>query len=723
MRQAQLKENLLKFCNAFRKNFPEITNEAICNSNLEDEISRIQMLSKEGYEYLDGVYHSGIDSFISFLHEEKLDNKNVCERCLALGYGMLTIYGLEIEEYQNWICASGNDLTPIFLGLVDGNLSSEDANRIRSFYQKITGQTIIATQKKNIDDFCGIKLIDRRSQNDYEYKVFEKYISYTKEFDDYDNAIGDLYEIIGIGTEILNEVYFGTLDKPHAYGANFTATLFELFGGCEEALQETLNAFARYFREKGICAEKIQSFRRDYGKTAGHIKELFLDFLTKITTCFAMSFPTKQAYSHEYIEHMIQTDHLRRILMSPNQTDGALGAAISVGNHMLTDILTTAFDSTADFITNTVREASFEKKMITLMQKVNNDEEDDSNICYAVFCELRYAIEDAFFEMIGVSNYCLDEEMADSNLMHDLMEHHFGNKNLQIGEPEIKTAVINSLIQKPFDSYPLAVLYTIYGDDAANYDGIVEYRGFDEEFHEHLAVCERYVVDIFRRLSTDTSADVAMSVKQIKDYLSSHQKFDDCLPELLKMYESFDFDFKLIEKAKARIEENKKTVNNFIATAQDKKLKDAAENGNGYAQFMLRLIYEKLGFRALEFSWVDQEREVSALAKYLYYAGRASHWHHKDIVNGTFTEGSTQLIESADQGIAAAATLAAYYYLEFEKDGFVKGKDYLKFALCHDDPRAYTIYSDYLRSGKYGFYINTALADLFSEVAHAYGMR
>lgn len=716
MKKRTIEENIKSFCKQAKSALQFLDQENIV-TEAPEQVAAVALRRASvcyPYDYLDCIYHEGFGRFLEDVRRQAPGDVTLCENILAMGTALLTEYGLDEEDYRAWVIQQSEEaLSCILLGVVGEELTDADIERLKKQSStQIREKLLAANAAGQFNQNTGIYFTSHKVlDEEHQFKVFDRYLVYSKSFDAYDHAVDALYEAFDTGIEEMEECVTETLKTSGAYGRGFLTTLFKLSEQFQESLQDILTELTRYMRSEKIDPETIRKFRNYYTQASNESKNDFLELLTVVTRKYVEFFPGDQKYSHEYINNAIGRDNIRRILMMPDIEEGFQSIAMHFGNDILNDVLITVSNSAADAVINGMSVASFENKM-----KYGLEEIGFASICSeTIFTELRHRIEDEYYEVLGVSNYCLDEQDVDPDLMDVALGGFYGEKDFQISEGDLKSILMNALVSYPYDSAkPLGLIYLLFGDDAAEYDKIIDYRDIENRFEVFLSdIVEDSAAEVLRRLPAEDLNSTTASIAAITEFAEHHQKLAEPR-EVLAEYDDYRRDYELIESAKAKAPQIKAGVNALIASAQDTKLIEAAKRGNGYAQYMLLKMLRYFGCGSHEFAWVRSDS--SCLSKYLVYA---SSW--EKFVGSRKEEVFQLMADCAEHKIAGAATLAAEYL--FQKNQISKAKDLLRLAEENGDPQAFRDHASYIREGKNGFYQNLHIADQLEEIASFYGVK
>lgn len=716
MKKRTIEENIKSFCKQAKSVLRFLDQENIVTETPEqvaDVVLRRASVCYP-YDYLDCIYHEGFGRFLEDVRRQAPGDVTLCENILAMGTALLTEYGLDEEDYRAWVIQQrGEAFSCILLGVVGEELTDADVERLKKQSSTQTREKLLAANAAGqFNQDTGIYFVSHKVlDEEHQFRVFDQYLVYSKSFDEYDHAVDALYDAFGIGMEEMEDCVAETLKTSGAYGREFLTTLFKISEQFQESLQSVLTELTRHLRSEKIDPETIRKFRNYYTQASNESKNNLLELLTIITRKYVEFFPGDRQYSHEYINKAIGRDNIRRILMMPGIEEGFKSIAMHFGNDILNDVLIAVSNSAADTVINGMSVASFENKM-----KYGLEELDFATACSeTIFTELRHRIEDKYYEILGVCNYCLDEQDVDPDLMNVALGSFYREKESIVSEEDLKSVLMNALVSYPYDSArPLGLLYLLFGDDAAEYDKIIDYRDIENRFEVFLSdIVEDSAAEVLRRLPAEDLNSTTASITAITEFAEHHQKLAEPR-EILAEYDDYRRDYELIEAAKAKAPQVKAGVNALIASAQDTKLIEAAKQGNGYAQYMLMKLLDYFGHGSHEFAWIQSDS--SHLSKYLLYA---SSW--EKFVGSRKEEVFQLMMDCAEHKIAGAATLAAEYL--FQKNQISKAKDLLRLAEENGDPQAFRNHASYIREEKNGFYQNLHIADQLEEIASFYGVK
>ena len=715
MNKREIEKNVIGFCEDARQNLQFLERENIVTKKPEEVAATILQEASflYPYDYLDSIYNDGIECVLEDMRKQTSSEITQLEEILMLGIALLLEYGLDEQEYRVWVSQQNNKIfSCILLGVVGEKMTAQDIERLRNQYNtERRGNLLAANAAGQFNKNTGIYFAASPVPNEeYQFKVFDQYLVYSKSFDDYDNAVLVLYKAINGGAEKMESCVEKTLSTSGAYGKKYPETLVEISEQLQESLQDIITELTRYMRSQKIEPEAIRRFRNDYTEIENGIKNYFLELLAAITRIFVKLFPYSQKYTHDYINNAIGRDRMRRVLMMTD-VNGFEYTALQFGNDVLDDVLYTISNNAADAVINGMRMSSFEKKMKDALREL-----DFADLCYeGISTNLRHRLEDKYYEVLRVHDYALDEEEVPLDFKDVVYGSFFNNNNLAISKDELKHVLMNALVSYPYDSATvLGLMYLLFGDSAAEYDKIADYRGETDALEEFLSDdVEDAAESLLRKLPAEDLNSTKTSIDVITEFIVHHQKLEN-LQKLLAEYQIYQHDFELIETAKAKASQSKASVNAMIASAQDGKLIEVAEQGDGYAQYMLLKMFLYFGFDSHEFAWT--ESKSTYLSKYL----RESVYWEK-AADSRKQEMLPMFIDCAEHKIAGASTLVAEYLLR--KGQLSEAKHFLQMAEENGDPQAFRNHAAYIRQGNKGFYKNLHIAEQLEKIASTLGVK
>lgn len=753
---------------------PEDSNEWFSEDEIDEKVSEtLEIVEYSSYDIAENIYKSGLVKYTQNYFE---NNSPLWKEVIDCGAILLQVYGLNDDDYRKWATKQSSIFSDFLFGLLGDDLT-ENKEKIGEDFKKYQYEKLNKeiNRHTNLRSRNGIYISkDVSEEFKIRYPFIENNICFSEEFNEYNSATENYGNIITSINEEFEEDFEKAVLEIKKEAKKFPEALFQIVELFTDYLSETGQRIISLLREYECDSDSVKLFRSRFNGIIDEAKGSLLENINPLIEIYEKKYPQNQSYNHKYFDTLLTfakgSVRANRIM---NEDISALTDTL---DDMASDFISYLGNSLADTVINSMKEGNYEAyfKKIILGEEFEEFLED--------YIEAVHEInEEEFLEIIGIVNYNLINEYADEEILTTIIKNFFEDTKPKIDQNKIKEYLLSKVYDCPFDWDLYATIYLLYGYRENIYD-IVTYLGIDEQFEESVEEKIQYFKEAYLKLPLDSSVNYKESMKKINAFMDSHKESEDFKEEIIKKeideyylklpvyplaqinntlkevnifmdshletkytnflkfyYEEIQYSrdllFLIESGLEKRVLEEKNKLFPLVINVRDDELWVLADQGNGYAQYLLKFMNyntikqqlektrdedrnEKL--EHLTYNILRRSRDGSLTATYLYSLIMCDFSANKDKDKREMyikTIGSI-----ADKGIATAQVDYVRYLSKEEKKKY-NIMEYIVDAEKRLNPEAFYFHAACLISESYVVRKNESLGRDLMNIAEKMGVK
>lgn len=591
------------------------------------------------YEVADELFEKGIEEYEKSHPDlsSEIQIWSKWEDTIFYGLQLIIGYGLDEDEFIDWIEKFNPEFKDLLYALVGRELDENAKKQLTDYFDKSSSSNISSSINLSTRNDITISELETEN-NELQFEVFDKYLTFGPIFDQYDSFISEYNGAFWDGESDMEETIEEILSKT-GIGTpggiiDGLSKIVELYINTAEEISGNLT---KTLRENKCEAKGVASFKEGFRNQIVESQTYIGEVTSMIIIGYANSYPGDRKRDHEYLEMIHNYEYLRRLYNLPSLDSGITASAIRTAHNFITDFAVDATNAIADAVSNGLDKLMFETKIAKFLRG-----DEFKNLFTECLETIRNNLEEDFFNAAGIKNLKLSEKEAPIEDLNLWLDGYLGLRNLQLSEKDRKNYLLSKILDFPYDEKVYALCHLLYGDESGEIKEIINYLyGEDEDTADFFDDCEKELIDTiedgllnfeinkkedlvflnskiqhlyqvqptrfetvynkikekeiqeyYMELPVGTYVELKDTIEQITDFCQGYnksQEMEQHLKELNVILKTYDY----LNEIEETIPEIKRKINECIINVNDDELWREAENGNGYAQFMVEKIEKR----------------------------------------------------------------------------------------------------------------------------------
>lgn len=687
-------------------------------ANIEARVEYICHLgSGIPYENLDFIFLDGLEKFKESRYWKEYENEDIFEVTLGLSYGLFQDYGLDLNGYKDWAKKQKTIFLPYLLELVGEKIPEFEKTEVKNYFYKQNIEFIMPEEELT----NGIIILKESKGLSREFKIIDSFIVFDDNFNKYfelDKEIDDIFT--SVYEDFIKEYSLLARSKDlSAFFQNFSQLN-------EDTMRDLHNQMLRLLRNANAKSSDVKVFSNNFRQCTKDVNLLnALDYLKELVI--------KSIGEGEIADINWDNEYIRNI--------DAFFRSMPIGNGMgglVADLAKRATlnmsEGFIDSAINGIRRIATKKGLELYLKKLLVEEE-----FLNLFADILYMIEDTFkediFKNLNIPFFDLADYEIDRDIIKNVINSHFKKSNNAISDKDIKTILLRSILSCPFDPLIYSTIYSMYGINAGQLNELTTYLEIDEDYRNDVEKYLEVTIKKLSDLSDSTIEEIDKKIQMIHEFANKYGMED--IRDLLKTIEQRKEKMEFWDQIIGMIPGIRKNIDEAFVKGDDNCIWKEGENGNTYAQYILRTLYQydlnnyinKYGKEKTN----EREKRIlddlkirikngSLLACYIYaYIMRKASWSSGD--DSLRHMQMENILAFAEKGLTAAIFDAGTVLIE-ENDDVSKKKGYMYIELAEKAgyPEAFKYEAMCTLEGRCGFAKDIVISEKLFDIARNFGV-